>query len=192
MLTFVCSAMAQRLGEIARLPAEQKRRYAAVAEPTDIDEIHRREGVTKGKGGTCPHASKARSAAKQAQDFADVQTGPGDATAPLPREGSSTRKQTFPLNDPRTRDGKFDYEAFYKAELDKKHSDKSYRCACSPSILFCFAFLYVHMSPDTSTTSIAWPQSSLWPIQPRHRTKSQSGAPTITWAWVATLKCWSP
>lgn len=123
--------MAQRLGEIARLPSDQKRRYAAVADPTDIDEIHRREGVYKGKGGTCPHASKARSAAKQAQDFADGSSSSQKTLVADHRShaaaGPSARKAA-PLNDPRTKEGKFDYEAFYKAELDKKHSDKSYRC----------------------------------------------------------------
>lgn len=55
----------------------------------------------------------------------------------------SPKKPIQPVNDPRTMDGKFDYEAFYKAELDKKHKDKSYRYVPMFTIVAC-QFLTSH------------------------------------------------
>lgn len=130
------AALAEREGEIRKMPAEQQRRYAAVANPQDIDAIHHKEGIVKGQGRTCPHATTARAAARKAEGFAH-----GTSASTQGEPSMSPKKPIQPVNDPRTMDGKFDYEAFYKAELDKKHKDKSYRyvpvllTSCSASLL---------------------------------------------------------
>lgn len=107
-------ALQQRSQEISRLPWEQRRGYAAVANKSDIEAIHRKEGVDfkSRSGGVCPHAAAARNAARQAAALAEAH----------PPKGLKSQIQT-------TRSGRFDYSAFYANELDKKHKDKSYRYA---------------------------------------------------------------
>ncbi|GAA93386.1 uncharacterized protein L969DRAFT_77712 [Mixia osmundae IAM 14324] len=125
----------------------QIRGYAAVANRKEIDEIHRSSGVTiqPGQGGICPHAAAGAEAARRAQSLAaqamtrsSVTPEHDSRTAPSTRSGTSPVTSAFKagsgseatrLNQGMTgvRRGRFDYNAFYGEELDKKHRDRSYR-----------------------------------------------------------------
>lgn len=118
---------------------QQARGYAEQVDRRTIDEIHRKEGVKPGQGGTCPHAAAGIAAAKRAAEMARQ----AQAQAPA--------QQTTSFESPTTRDNAtsakhaavapsmaaalrmnpsnplFDYNGFYAEELDKKHKDKSYR-----------------------------------------------------------------
>lgn len=83
-----------------------KRTYASQAPREEVDAIHRQLGVQPGTQGVCPASVEGFVAPTQASD-----------------------KAADPLKYAAPTQQSFDYEAFYKAELDKKHKDKSYRCA---------------------------------------------------------------
>lgn len=101
-----------------------QRGYAAVADRAAVDEFHREAGVPKGARGVCPHAAAAHRAAQQAETLlAENARAAPTAVDPLAPK-SAAMHQAAP-----TSGGKFDYSAFYAEELDKKHRDKSYRCA---------------------------------------------------------------
>lgn len=127
-------------GSNAGAQQQQARGYAEQVDRRTIDEIHRKEGVKPGQGGTCPHAAAGIAAAKRAAEMARQ----AQAQAPA--------QQTTSFESPTTRDNAtsakhaavapsmaaalrmnpsnplFDYNGFYAEELDKKHKDKSYRC----------------------------------------------------------------
>jgi len=63
--------------------------------------------------GICPHGAAALRAAKMAEGMAP--RAPARVTRPVNVVPAAHRS------------GKFDYEGFYGAELEKKHKDKSYR-----------------------------------------------------------------
>jgi 5-aminolevulinate synthase len=105
--------------------------YASVAANTDVEKIHKEQGVQIHAAGAsianCPHASAARAAARMADELAAAtavkkHAEKKDAAAGCPfhqkaaAEPTKIKKHTG-----------FDYEAFYKGELHKKHQDKSYR-----------------------------------------------------------------
>jgi 5-aminolevulinate synthase len=116
--------------------AMQRREYAAVANRKEIDEIHRKEGVDvrAGQGGVCPHAEAGRSAAMRAKELADqhkeVSTPADERTGPHMSPHISMHRASAGT-------GKFDYEAFYAGELDKKHKDKSYRYVSAGWLSLC-------------------------------------------------------
>jgi len=114
--------------------------YASIAGNEDVEKIHKAQGVVPSPGATvemCPHASKARAAARMAAEL----------TAAASRDSRSVSEQaaaagcpfhTAKVNPaevtpaavnpaPVPTHSKFDYENFYADELDKKHNDKSYR-----------------------------------------------------------------
>ncbi|KAI5806455.1 pyridoxal phosphate-dependent transferase [Peziza echinospora] len=105
-----------------RCPMEgQKRGYVVPSKPAKlqvspkvdaqadtIESVHLKAGVYDTSKGICPHGAAAIRAANDA--------------AALPRKAAPA-----PSPVPATTKGTFDYEAFYNAELDKKHADKSYR-----------------------------------------------------------------
>jgi len=117
----VGQAMLEREAEIKQLPASQKRGYAAVADRSSIDEIHRKQGVISGKsGGVCPHASAAKEASSKAQAFANAAE---NGSMPV----AAIQEQKAYVPSAHVKKGRFDYASFYNEELDKKHRDKSYR-----------------------------------------------------------------
>lgn len=104
--------------------------YASVAANADVEKIHKEKGVNIPAAGAsieqCPHASAARAAARMADDLSAAahitkksseKKDSAAAGCPHHQKATATKKHT----------GGFDYEAFYKAELEKKHQDKSYR-----------------------------------------------------------------
>lgn len=116
--------------------------YASMAGNSDIEQIHKENGVTIPDGANiemCPHASAARAAARMAEDLATAVKGKDKAASPpagcpfhkanagataphpIPAAGTSASAST------RTHTSGFDYESFYNNELEKKHKDKSYR-----------------------------------------------------------------
>ncbi|KAJ7781506.1 pyridoxal phosphate-dependent transferase [Mycena metata] len=125
--------------------------YASVAGVQDVAQIHRDHSVSVPAGATiemCPHASKARAAARTASDLAAAAAKKAeDDTAkaaaaggcpfhkagvampaehpPVPKAATAAAAATAPAPAP-ARSG-FNYEGFYVNELDKKHQDKSYR-----------------------------------------------------------------
>lgn len=121
--------------------------YASVAGVQDVAQIHKDQGVKVPAGATiemCPHASKARDAARMASDLAaaarkaaPVATAaagcPFSKTgAALPAEHPPIPKAALAAAAPaptpmQARPPSFNYEGFYVNELDKKHQDKSYR-----------------------------------------------------------------
>lgn len=121
--------------------------YASVAGVQDVAQIHKDQGVKVPAGATiemCPHASKARDAARMASDLAaaarkaaPVATAaagcPFSKTgAALPAEHPPIPKAALDAAAPaptpvQARPPSFNYEGFYVNELDKKHQDKSYR-----------------------------------------------------------------
>ncbi|KAF9452220.1 mitochondrial 5-aminolevulinate synthase [Macrolepiota fuliginosa MF-IS2] len=105
--------------------------YASVAANTDVEKLHKSKGVNLPAAGAsiekCPHASAARAAARMADDLAVA------STAKKAAEGKAAAAAGCPFHQKAAAESKvkkhvgFDYEAFYKGELDKKHQDKSYR-----------------------------------------------------------------
>ena len=109
--------------------------YASFA-GADVDKIHKDHGVVPPPGASaemCPHASAARAAARMAKDLAAA----AKDTAPKPAVSAPTgcpfhHKEKAPVAPkPAPKSTKpvsgFNYQMFYKAELDKKHQDNSYR-----------------------------------------------------------------
>ena len=131
--------------------------YASVAGNLDVDRIHKDKGIVPPPGATiemCPHASAARAAARMAEDLAaaakkkktraahhphakPATTTSKDGTAaaaaaagcPFHQKAAAEAKLATAAEPTATKAKHtgFDYEAFYTAELDKKHKDKSYR-----------------------------------------------------------------
>ena len=104
--------------------------YASFAASADVERIHKQHGVFPPPGATpemCPHASAARAAARKAEELAAAARKakePVAAGCPFHH-----KKETIAPSKPAVKPtySGFDYETFYKAELDKKHEDKSYR-----------------------------------------------------------------
>ncbi|KXN87908.1 5-aminolevulinate synthase, mitochondrial [Leucoagaricus sp. SymC.cos] len=105
--------------------------YASVAANADVEKIHKAKGVNLPAAGAsiekCPHASAARAAARMADELAAATkasntTGKKDVPAGCPFHQKAVTESTKAMNHTG-----FDYEAFYKTELDKKRQDKSYR-----------------------------------------------------------------
>lgn len=125
--------------------ASPRRNYAEVADRRTIDEIHKKEGVRPGQGGTCPHAAAGIAAAKRAAELAKQASDKKASENITSFESSSTPSGSTPrqaaaptvvkpsmdaINAAMRMNGAsplFDYNAFYAEELDKKHKDKSYR-----------------------------------------------------------------
>lgn len=106
--------------------------YASVAANADVEKIHKEKGVNLPTAGAsiekCPHASAARAAARVADELAAAtaaqkSTEKKDAAA----AGCPFHQKTTTESTKVKKHTGFDYEAFYKGELDKKHQDKSYR-----------------------------------------------------------------
>ena len=104
--------------------------YASFAASADVDKIHKQHGVFPPPGATaemCPHASAARAAARKAEELAAAARKakePADAGCPFhhKKETIVAHKTAVKPKYPG-----FDYDSFYKAELEKKHQDQSYR-----------------------------------------------------------------
>ncbi|KAG8884350.1 mitochondrial 5-aminolevulinate synthase [Tulasnella sp. 403] len=104
-------ALALRLPQLAQAAG-----YASVAAPEDV----------------CPHAKKVKDAAKMAetlsamgskeQAHAHREQAKAAGKCPFPHGPAASEAFTATPSSP-----KFDYDAFYAEELDKKHKDKSYR-----------------------------------------------------------------
>ena len=94
-----------------------------MAGKTQVDEIHKKEGVYPVEPGfVCPHASAAAAAKKTAETVAAAQAA---ASCPAHAKGA-TNPHTPKAHSEHTATS-FDYEAFFVGELDKKHKDQSYR-----------------------------------------------------------------
>lgn len=91
--------------------------YASLAGNDDVQRIHAHV-FKHGSAGVeeCPHAAAARKAAQMASDFARAKKSKFEARASTSEKKAEAAPSKL-----------FDYEAFYMAELDKKHQDKSYR-----------------------------------------------------------------
>ncbi|KAJ8086396.1 mitochondrial 5-aminolevulinate synthase [Marasmius tenuissimus] len=126
--------------------------YASVAATSDVEKIHREQGVEVPAGASiemCPHASAARAAARMASDLAAAaeakkraskQRSPAEPPAPAVAggcpfsrgatvQGAAPKLPAFhpPVPGSASLHTGFQYEQFYQTELDKKHQDKSYR-----------------------------------------------------------------
>ncbi|SJL01745.1 probable 5-aminolevulinate synthase, mitochondrial [Armillaria ostoyae] len=111
--------------------------YASIAGNSDVEQIHKEQGINLPAGATvemCPHASAARAAARTAEELAAAAAKNADkakaaaAGCPFHKSAASTetaKKAPTPVKA--THPGAFDYERFFVDELDKKHQDKSYR-----------------------------------------------------------------
>ncbi|KIL68271.1 hypothetical protein M378DRAFT_158803 [Amanita muscaria Koide BX008] len=109
--------------------------YASFAASADVEKIHKDHGVFPPPGASaemCPHASAARAAARRAEELASAAKGKHAATSdnisspagcPFHKDKASIESKPPVIPGPIG----FDYEKFYKAELEKKHQDKSYR-----------------------------------------------------------------
>jgi 5-aminolevulinate synthase len=109
--------------------------YASFA-VADVDKIHKDHGVVPPPGASaemCPHASAARAAARMAKDLAAAAKDTAQKSAvPTPTGCPFHHKEKPPVAPklaPKSTKpaSSFGYELFYKAELDKKHQDNSYR-----------------------------------------------------------------
>lgn len=128
----VLATRAKQLG----LQSSPVRTYAEVADRRTIDEIHRKEGVKPGQTGTCPHAAAGIAAAKKAQEMARQASNAGQTTSfesATTMENATTPEKAAAAMHMNSANPHFDYNSFYAEELDKKHRDKSYRCAYIPS-----------------------------------------------------------
>lgn len=106
--------------------------YASVAANADVEKIHKEKGVNLPAAGAsiekCPHASAARAAARMADELAAATA----SKKPVEKKDAAAagcpfhQKAASESTKAKKHTG-FDYEAFYKGELDKKHQDKSYR-----------------------------------------------------------------
>jgi len=102
-------------------------RYASVAANSDVEKIHKEKGVNIPAGTSidkCPHASAARAAARMADELAVATAAKRHPEKNAVASGCPYHQQA-PVQA-RKHIG-FNYETFYKEELDKKHQDKSYR-----------------------------------------------------------------
>ncbi|KAG7097176.1 mitochondrial 5-aminolevulinate synthase [Marasmius oreades] len=128
--------------------------YASVAANSDVEKIHRQQGVNVPAGATvemCPHASAARAAARMAADLTTVaqkkngSKRPAEDLAKVVPAAAATSGCPFskgatvpgvipklpvfhpPVSTSASLHNGFQYEQFYTNELEKKHQDKSYR-----------------------------------------------------------------
>ncbi|KIJ56507.1 hypothetical protein M422DRAFT_22671 [Sphaerobolus stellatus SS14] len=101
-----CPVMGPALALRSSQIASGMRGYASVATNTEIDSLHKQQGLFNSAKGVCPHAQAGREAAHKAEQLAKM----------VHTKRPSTSKA-----------GLFDYESFYDKELEKKHKDKSYR-----------------------------------------------------------------
>jgi len=105
--------------------------YASFAGSADVEKIHKEHGVFPPPGASaemCPHASAARDAARKAGELAAAarkQKEPIAAGCPFHHKKENAT--AAPKTTVKPKYPGFDYEMFYKTELDKKHQDKSYR-----------------------------------------------------------------
>ena len=74
-------------------------------------------GVYDTSKGICPHGAAAMKAATEAAAMPFISRAQTKTTLPAMAAAAAQQHAGKP----------FDYEAFYAAELDKKHKDKSYR-----------------------------------------------------------------
>ncbi|KZT58778.1 tetrapyrrole biosynthesis, 5-aminolevulinic acid synthase [Calocera cornea HHB12733] len=97
-----------------------KRDYAAVAGRAEVDEIHKKAGVAPVPAqGICPHAASGARAAAAADAIA--------AGKPVSAAEAKTVGEIKPTAKPAHDGAAYDYEAFYRSQLDLKHKDSSYR-----------------------------------------------------------------
>lgn len=105
--------------------------YASVAANADVEKIHKEQGVRFHAAGAsiekCPHASAARAAARMADELAAATTAKKNAEKKAAAAGCPFHQKAPTESTKAKKPVGFDYEAFYKGELDKKHQDKSYR-----------------------------------------------------------------
>jgi 5-aminolevulinate synthase len=106
--------------------------YASVAANFDVEKLHREQGVSIPSSGAsieqCPHASAARAAARMADDLAAAATTKKALNAKSQSHLAGCPAHQRPaVESSKPKHIGFDYEAFYKGELAKKHQDKSYR-----------------------------------------------------------------
>ena len=159
-------------GSNAGAQQQQARGYAEQVDRRTIDEIHRKEGVKPGQGGTCPHAAAGIAAAKRAAEMArQAQSQQAQAQQTTSFESPATRDNATTAKDAAVAPSMaaalrmnpsnplFDYNGFYAEELDKKHKDKSYRCIV--------AALWVPTKADVLTwLSMLFPPQILQQYQP--------------------------
>ncbi|EJT97667.1 tetrapyrrole biosynthesis 5-aminolevulinic acid synthase [Dacryopinax primogenitus] len=93
--------------------AQGKRGYASVAGRAEVDEIHKKAGVAAVPAqGICPHAA----------------AGARAAAVDTPAPGTPVDSKAASAEQTHEHDGKaYDYEAFYRSQLERKHKDSSYR-----------------------------------------------------------------
>lgn len=105
--------------------------YASVAANSDVDNIHRSQGVHPPAGASvemCPHASAARAAARMADELAAAAAAKTKAKRPAATKNTEAAAAGCPHHQQKaTEKAGFKYDKFYVEELDKKHKDKSYR-----------------------------------------------------------------
>jgi 5-aminolevulinate synthase len=106
--------------------------YASFAANADVEKIHKEKGVNLPVAGTsidkCPHASAARAAARMADELTTATTTTKKhVEKKTPAAGCPFHQKGVTESTQAKKHTGFDYEAFYKEELDKKHQDKSYR-----------------------------------------------------------------
>lgn len=115
--------------------------YASIAGNEDVDKIHKAKGVTPPFGATvemCPHASRARAAARMAEELAaanskehgcaSIAEQAAAAGCPFHKKvGGVENTADTGVKSATTTGSVFNYEKFYEDELDKKHKDNSYR-----------------------------------------------------------------
>ncbi|KAG6880439.1 mitochondrial 5-aminolevulinate synthase [Termitomyces sp. T32_za158] len=113
--------------------------YASFAGRTEVDKIHKEQGVSVPAGATiemCPHATAARAAAQMVEDLTaaaklkakqDAAKKAKSDISAAAAAGCPFHQQAAAAKPKVTAPGTFDYETFYVKELDKKHKDASYR-----------------------------------------------------------------
>lgn len=127
--------------------------YASVAGSSDVDMIHKEQGISVPVGASvemCPHASAARAAARMADDLAGAAKKPetnlkeeatkaaaagcpfhkaalAETTAKAAPKPKAAAAAAAHATTSRAAHDHFDYEKFYMGELQRKHQDKSYR-----------------------------------------------------------------
>lgn len=125
-----CKHATMATAGMPKLNIHQKRTYVVPSKPVcihatskvpaqadSLESVHFKAGVYDTSKGICPHGAAAMKAASEAATMPFIRK-----RAPLaPAPAMATATTTATVGKP------FNYEAFYQAELDKKHKDKSYR-----------------------------------------------------------------
>ncbi|KAI0751435.1 5-aminolevulinic acid synthase [Daedaleopsis nitida] len=118
--------------------------YASLAGSAEFNKIPEHHGIksTAADAAKCPHASKAIAAARMAEELASAKKGkaPKTSVAAAAKAAHAASPTGCPFhaaktdtNAPSTSEAKpkavggFNYDKFYADELEKKHSDASYR-----------------------------------------------------------------